>query len=273
MWRFLSICVRNLAEEKSNSWWKLVEENLDMKRFQYWTILVGAQDTFSVLRTQLDNNVAGKEKQKKEELIWIFISTNLDLLTSPLPNDTLHIKAIGNARLLYDSCVNESAIELADAQTILSVLNNEFAGWPILQGSAWNETKFNLTRLLVKLREYNNNFIFYCGTMIDDKNSSTYHIRVRRLKSRKKRLSKNSFLRFIQVSQSDLGLERRHFYQNDSKIAKAYLQFMQDLAMSLTSDKSIVSKHVEEIYNFEKKLAEVTKTKFFGEKPNCFDHF
>lgn len=103
----------------------------------------------------------------------------IDILTSPLPNDTTRIKSIANARELYSSCVNETAIEVAGVDTVLSVLENELGGWPILNGLNWNPSRFNLTRLLFKLREYNNNIIFNCGTATDDKNSSAYYIRVR----------------------------------------------------------------------------------------------
>ncbi|CAF3997804.1 unnamed protein product [Rotaria magnacalcarata] len=123
----------------------------------------GAQDTFNVLRTQLDNNV-------------------VDILTSELPKDSIKIKAIANARLLYNACVNESAIETAGVDTILSVLENELGGWPIVNGLSWDEKNFNLSNLLLKLREYNNNIIFNCGTSTDDRNSSAYFIRVRKEK-------------------------------------------------------------------------------------------
>lgn len=102
-----------------------------------------------------------------------------DILTSPLPNDTVHIKAVSNARVLYSSCVNESAIESAGADTLLSLVETELGGWPILHGSSWRETHFNLSRLLIKLREYNSHIIFYSTTTTDDKNSSAYYIRVR----------------------------------------------------------------------------------------------
>ncbi len=102
----------------------------------------------------------------------------IDILTSPLPNDTIQIKAILNARQLYESCVNELAIESAGVDTVLSIIDNELGGWPILNTASWNETQFNLSRLLLKLREYNNNIIYNCGTATDDKNSSAYYIRV-----------------------------------------------------------------------------------------------
>lgn len=137
--------------------------------------LVGAQDTFNVLRTELDNNVVG---QLFISICSMIDAILLDLLTSPLPDDMKHIKAIRNARALYDSCVNESAIELAGVDTVLTVLDQELGGWPILQGAAWDTRKFNFSRLLIKLREYNNNIIYNCGTATDDKNSSAYYIRV-----------------------------------------------------------------------------------------------
>ena len=134
-----------------------------------------SQDTFNVLRTQLENNVVG------EFFVSFFFEfdVDLDILTSPLPNDMKHIRAILNARSLYDSCLNESAIETAGVETILNVLENELGGWPMLRGAAWDPKNFNLSKLLIKLREYNNNIIYNCGTATDDKNSSAYYIRVR----------------------------------------------------------------------------------------------
>ncbi|CAF1075040.1 unnamed protein product [Adineta ricciae] len=175
----------------------------------------GSQDTFYVLRTQLENNV-------------------VDILTSPLPNDTIHIKAITNARRLYSSCANEAAIESAGVDTVLSIIDHELGGWPILQGSSWNETQFNLSHLLVKLREYNNNIIFICVTSTDDKNSSAYYIR---------------------VGQSELGLEQRQYYLNESQATRAYRQFINDLALALSNDSTTIEDDVRDIYEFEKKIA------------------
>jgi hypothetical protein len=100
------------------------------------------------------------------------------MLTLPVPNDTINIQSIVNTRRLYDSCINETAIEFEGVEKILSLINNEFGGWPILQGSLWNTSSFNFSHLLFKLREYSHNIIYNCGTSIDDRNSSVYYIRV-----------------------------------------------------------------------------------------------
>lgn len=74
--------------------------------------------------------------------------------------------------------MNETAIESEGADAVLSILDNELGGWPILNGLFWNETQYNLSHLLFKLRAYNHNIIYNCGTQTDDRNSSAYFIRV-----------------------------------------------------------------------------------------------
>ncbi|CAF1139433.1 unnamed protein product [Rotaria sordida] len=174
----------------------------------------GSQDTINVLRIQLDNDI-------------------VDMLTNPLPNDTAHIQSLINARHFYDSCINETAIELEAINEILSFINNELGGWPILQGSSWNPSSFNLSRLLLKLREYSHNILYGCSTSPDDRNSSVY---------------------FIRVYQSDIALEQRTNYDNE-KITTAYQNFIRDLAVALRNDTTGVNADVADIYNFEKNIS------------------
>ncbi|CAF3791141.1 unnamed protein product [Adineta steineri] len=175
----------------------------------------GSQDTFNALRTQLDSDV-------------------VDILTLPLPNEMTNIQSIKNARILYDSCNNETNIESDGVNAILSLVNNEFGGWPILQGSSWNAASFNFSNLLLKLREYSSNIIYSCGTSTDDRNSSVYYIR---------------------VSQSDLALEQRSNYVGESKLITAYQQFIRDFASLLTNDTTTIAQDVTDIYNFEKSIS------------------
>ncbi|CAF4446397.1 unnamed protein product, partial [Adineta steineri] len=117
---------------------------------------------------------------------------------------------------------------------ILSLVNNEFGGWPILQGSSWNAASFNFSNLLLKLREYSNNIIYSCDTETDEKNSSVY---------------------YIQVSQSNLALEQRSNYVGESKLITAYQQFIRDFASTLTNDTTTIAQDVTDIYNFEKNIS------------------
>ncbi|CAF3726969.1 unnamed protein product [Rotaria sp. Silwood1] len=160
-----------------------------------------SQDTINSLRNQLDNDI-------------------VDMLTSPIPDDLKNLQSIINARRFYDTCINETAIELESVNVTLSFVNNELGGWPILQGLSWNEASYNLSRLLIKLREYSHNMIFGFSTLADDKNSS---------------------VNFIRVYQSDIALAQRANYLNETKVTKAYRQFIHDVAVALRNNIEINS--------------------------------
>jgi hypothetical protein len=90
----------------------------------------------------------------------------------------LEPKAIINARRLYNSCIDEDAIEKEGVGVLLSLINTEFGGWPILKGSTWNESTFNYSDLWFKLGQYTS-FAFYdIITKMDTENTSRYSIQV-----------------------------------------------------------------------------------------------
>jgi hypothetical protein len=140
--------------------------------------LGGVQNIFNLLDTQLDINLIGLIENLSQIIFFIFVSYS-DLLSTPSSNGTIDPQAVVNARNLYSSCTNETTIEMDDVTAVLSIVNNEFGGWPILQGAAWNSSVFNLTDLLLKLRQYDNEIIFSVATATDQQNSSAYDIEVR----------------------------------------------------------------------------------------------
>lgn len=109
--------------------------------------------------------------RRKKDLLLV------DILTNPLPDEVKSIAAIDNARLLYHSCVNEDAIEKEGIIKILDIVN-DLGGWPMIEGLRWNSSNFNLSRLITKVRDYGQSIIYSFGTSTDDRNSSTYYIRV-----------------------------------------------------------------------------------------------
>ena len=62
--------------------------------------------------------------------------------------------------------MDEARIEMDGVEPVLSIVNDEFGGWPILQGAAWNESTFNLSDLLLKLRKYDDGIIFSVDTAV-----------------------------------------------------------------------------------------------------------
>lgn len=110
-----------------------------------------------------------------------FIPFFIDLLSQPLSDQAAQVKALVNTQNLYRSCINETAIDAEGVNTILSVVDAEFGGWPILQRSPWKNESFDLMRLLLKIRKYNQNLLFRVITATDEKNSTAYDIEVRYL--------------------------------------------------------------------------------------------
>ncbi|CAF1281467.1 unnamed protein product, partial [Rotaria sordida] len=156
------------------------------------------------------------------------------LLSSSPPNGTIEPKAITNARRLYTSCINESAIEAEGVDVILSFINTELGGWPVLQGSTWNESTFDFAHLMLKLSQYNNFIIHTVNTVIDEKNSS---------------------VRSIQIS-SNLGFQILIYYAKGIEVIKANWQFFNDLALALTNDTSKINDDTLALIEFEREIAE-----------------
>lgn len=71
------------------------------------------------------------------------------------------------------------------------------------------------------------------------------------------------YVRFSKIGQSDLGLEQRQYYFNESKHNVAYRQFIHDLATALTNDTTMIVNDVREIYEFEKKISLVRMLRVF----------
>ncbi|CAF0761494.1 unnamed protein product [Rotaria sordida] len=176
---------------------------------------VSAQSPFNLLRTQLYYNV-------------------IDLLSSLPVNDTNEPKAVVNARLLYKSCIDEADIEATGVDPILSLVNTELGGWPILQGSSWSSSTFDLSNLFLKLRKYAYNIIYRVNTVVSEENSTMYN---------------------IEIGQSDLALGQKQYYANETNITIAYRQLIRELAMALGNDTSMIDQDVSDIFEFEKNIS------------------
>ncbi|CAF0951778.1 unnamed protein product [Didymodactylos carnosus] len=148
--------------------------------------------------------------------------------------DDVESESVANARRLYKSCIDEAGIEAEGVNPILSLINSEFGGWPILQGPSWNNATFDLSNLLLTLRKYNNNPVYRVGTSTDEKNSTAYD---------------------IEVGQGGLGLGQKNYYINETSVNVAYRQFMRDLATALAIDTTTIDQDVIDVYEFEKTIA------------------
>ncbi|CAM2712377.1 unnamed protein product [Rotaria socialis] len=191
-----------------------------------------SQDIFVTLETRLQDAIIGREYVNHAFPLIVLLFA--DLLTLSTSNNTNIPKAVLNAQRLFASCVNETAIMADSVNVLLSFVNTELGGWPILQGPMWDDATFNFSQLLLKLAEYSSDVIYIAGTEIDEMNSSVQAIR---------------------IGQSDLGLLDRSYYVNESDVTKAYRQFIQNFALALATDRSMINNDVNDIFNFEKTIA------------------
>ena len=138
------------------------------------------QDMLNKIEVQIKEDIAGK----RNELVSIqFYFTFPDLLSTLSQGKTIESNAIDNAHRLYTSCMNEEAIETDDVHALLALIDEEFGGWPVLQGLKWNNSMFNFSQLWFKLGQYNNFVFYHIETKIDKKNTSMYRIRVSNYRS------------------------------------------------------------------------------------------
>ncbi|CAF4011591.1 unnamed protein product, partial [Adineta steineri] len=159
--------------------------------------------------------------------------TIADLLSSSSSNRTKKSKAITNARRLYSSCIDEGTIETEGVDVIMSMINKELGGWPVLQGLAWNESTFNFDRLMLKLSQYNSYIFYTVNTDVDEKNSSIRSIHIRPSK-----LAKDNFI---------------HYFKG-IKAIEAYQQFFVNFTQALTNDSSTISNDLTTLLEFEREL-------------------
>ncbi|CAF3932616.1 unnamed protein product [Rotaria sordida] len=181
--------------------------------------------------TYLKNNETSENEYKWKFPSIILDENIVDLLSR---NETVKLQSVMNARILYSSCINQTNIEIEGIDPVLSLINTQFGGWPILQGSSWNSSTFNLTNLLFKLHQYNYDFIFSIASEIDEKNSSATTILIR---------------------QGTLALLQRQYYANETNITIAYRQFIYSIAKALTNDTSMIDQDIKEIFDFEKNIS------------------
>ncbi|KAF2884567.1 hypothetical protein ILUMI_21606 [Ignelater luminosus] len=73
-----------------------------------------------------------------------------EMYNEPIRNDDHDLVKVQKA--MYRACLNESAISNVALDTILQVLK-EVGGWPVVEGNAWDGSKFDWLNATYKLRE------------------------------------------------------------------------------------------------------------------------
>ncbi|XP_064413309.1 phosphate-regulating neutral endopeptidase PHEX [Latimeria chalumnae] len=182
--------------------------------------------------------------------IYPWLRQNVDLklkmlLETPLSKKK-DIQAVQKAKILYRSCINETAIEAEDAKPLLNLLKQPGIHWPVLEShngpeGTWSEKSFNLLRTLAVLRgQYSNSVLIRFYVAPNDQNSNEY---------------------ILKLDQSSLSLASREDYIENSTVAENYrdllLKLMTDMAVLLGANVSTAEADMKSVLNFEIKLAEI----------------
>lgn len=178
-----------------------------------------SEDTFSALRINLANQVA-------------------DALERPI-NTKEDISATENAKLFYQSCLNETEIELNGLDAFRSVLLNELGGWPII-----NQT-FDLQRdpmdLMLAFFKLNSRPIFYIGMDTNPKDPDYFN---------------------LEAGQAGWFFDRKYYNTTDNptnlKILDAYKVYMTKVIKGMhlkSDDDTTIDTKIEDMYQLELKFS------------------
>ncbi|XP_026752063.2 neprilysin-4-like isoform X2 [Galleria mellonella] len=180
-------------------------------------------------RKLLMHNKFVKRHTKHEAAI---INDNFNTHTDPANGD-----AALKARFLFKSCMNYEILQKRGHKPLLDLLEL-LGGWPILNRQ-WNAENFDWLELMAKLRLYNNDILISEWVGPDIKNSDEF---------------------VIQFDQTSLGLPTRdYFLQDANKVyLEAYQTYLTKIALLLGGDPVHVKLNVDQLIQFEIKLAKIT---------------
>ncbi|CAG9860712.1 unnamed protein product [Phyllotreta striolata] len=139
----------------------------------------------------------------------------------------------------YRACMNKTLIEADGMKTINDILK-ELGGWPVLEGSKWNDADFDWKESVYKFRRvgYGVDYFIDFSVVSDVKNSTR---------------------RVIDLDQASLGLRREFLIKGfEDKIVKAYYAYMVDLAVLFGAVKERAVKELKESLQFEMELAKIS---------------
>ncbi|XP_045472072.1 neprilysin-2-like [Harmonia axyridis] len=146
-------------------------------------------------------------------------------------------RTIQLVKQVYRACMNETDIELHSVNSIKKLLKS-FGGWPVVEGSKWNEDTFNWSETLIKMKESGLPYGFFMdfSVVVDDKNSSR---------------------RILTVDQGFVAFEPIKRGPRDNPILDATHTFMVNIAEAFGADRNRANREMEDVLRFEMDIAKI----------------
>nr|ABO33468.1 endothelin converting enzyme-1 [Xenopus laevis] len=163
---------------------------------------------------------------------------NQAIMKHLLENSTMNTSSTAEhkAQSYFQACMNESKIEELGAKPLQDLIQ-KLGGWSIT--GPWDKDNFQETLQLVTAH-YRTSPFFSVFVSADSKNSNS---------------------NVIQIDQSGLGLPSMEYYLNktmNEKVLTGYLNFMVQLGVLLGGEENSTRQQMQEILDFETKLANIT---------------
>ncbi|KAI5610234.1 phosphate-regulating neutral endopeptidase isoform 2 precursor, partial [Silurus asotus] len=180
--------------------------------------------------------------------IYPWLRQKVDLKLKELleqPTAEGDIEAVKKAKMLYRSCMNETAIELVDSKPLLKELKKREFRWPVLGDALgsdvqWDPRKFELLQTLAQIRtQYSKSVLLRLYISPDDKNSQEF---------------------IIKLDQASLALSRDDYINNSTEAQtnrEALLKLMVGVAIMLGANQQAAEAQMKEALDFEMKIAQI----------------
>ncbi|KAI5091992.1 phosphate-regulating neutral endopeptidase isoform 1, partial [Silurus meridionalis] len=180
--------------------------------------------------------------------IYPWLRQKVDLKLKELleqPTAEGDIEAVKKAKMLYRSCMNETAIELVDSKPLLKELKKREFRWPVLGDALgsdvqWDPRKFELLQTLAQIRtQYSKSVLLRLYISPDDKNSQEF---------------------IIKLDQASLALSRDDYINNSTEAQtnrEALLKLMVGVAVMLGANQQVAEVQMKEVLDFEMKIAQI----------------
>lgn len=128
------------------------------------------------------NEMADETEDWDSRSLYSTVSQLMNKKIGTLLKEPVHSnewKPFGLAKAFYQSCLNQSTIVRSDNQQLYDLLDS-LGGWPVVQGKSWLGRKFNLIKLIRRVRRlgFDTDFLFDLDIHVDLNNKTNRMLRV-----------------------------------------------------------------------------------------------
>ncbi|CAL8074169.1 unnamed protein product [Orchesella dallaii] len=169
---------------------------------------------------------------------YLQVKGNVRTLLNTLPRSVIDQphSVIGKMKRFYDSCMATEYIEPDGSKPLLRIIN-DLGGWHALRD--FRKSEFEFPRVLRKLHADHLASPYFQVRVVPDPSVPSRNI--------------------IKISPGGLSLpDKKYYYELENKVAEAFQVHLKDMAQSLGASSLNAGLFAKELFNYEKRIADVT---------------